>query len=70
MPNVSAEKPAKHEVLIMTNFSPHYGGIGKPVPKASYYISKPIYCNDKIGSKDLDEIGNALNYYSYIPDEI
>jgi hypothetical protein len=70
MPIVSADKPAKHEVLIMTNFSPYYGGIGKLVPKDQHFISKPNYCNDEIDSRDLDEIINSLNYYSYIPNEI
>jgi hypothetical protein len=70
MPPLSDERPAKHEALFLTNFSPYYGGVGQPLPKHQHYSVFPSFCADKRSLGDYQEIINSLDHYSFIPDEI
>ncbi|MGA8165049.1 MAG: hypothetical protein WB791_08520 [Waddliaceae bacterium] len=70
-PIPSAKKPAKHDVLFITNFSPHYGGVGKQLPQKRQYFSVfPRYCADHMNIELYHDIQNSLDHYSHIPDEI
>ncbi len=70
MPRISPEKPAKHEILVLTNFTPYFGGIGKPVPKYQNYPVIPQHSFDKRELSFYSEIFNSLDFYSFVPEEI
>ena len=46
-PRFSAVKPAKHEALFLTNFSPYYSGVGEALTKYKHFPIFPDYCADK-----------------------
>lgn len=70
MQRISEEKPAKHEVLVLTNFSPYYGEIGEVLPKYQHFPIIPEYCNDQKESSFYAEMFKSLDNYGYIPGEV